>query len=99
MSYIRYIKQTRANTDTAFFSPSAEVVAKIDEYRAAGKIESYNLETISENQLNKEIKIVFNSLDSFDEFMIEELIIASATKRGEYCTENFISYSLEDELV
>ena len=52
MSYIRYIKQTRPNTDTAFFSPTAEVVAKMDEYRSTGKIESYNLETISADQLS-----------------------------------------------
>lgn len=99
MSYVRYIKQTRPNTAVAFFSPSVEVIAKLDEYKASGKIESYTLDTISTNQLNKEIKIVFNSLDSFDEFMTEELIIASATKRGEYCAENFISYSLEDSLI
>ena len=99
MSYIRYIKQTRPNTAVAFFSPSVEVIAKLDEYKASGKIVSYSLNTISADQLNKEIKIVFNSLDSFDEFMTEELIIASATKRGEYCAENFISYSLEDSLI
>ena len=61
MSYIRYIKQTRPNTDTAFFSPTAEVVTKMDEYQSAGKIESYNLETISANQLDKEIKITFDN--------------------------------------
>src|SRR5210317_399880 len=99
MSYIRYIKQTRANTDTAFFSPSAEVVAKMDEYRTAGKIESYNLEIISENQLNKEIKITFDNVNSFDEFMDEDIILDSATARTSYCTTNTISYSLEDELV
>lgn len=99
MSYIRYIKQTRPNTDVAFFSPTAETIAKMDEYQTAGKIESYNLEIISENNLNKEIKITFNNVNSFDEFMDEELIIASATERTTHCTNNSISYSLEDELV
>ena len=97
MSYIRYIKQTRPNTDTVFFSPVAEAVAKMDEYKTAGKIESYNLETISENQLNKEIKITFDNVNSFDEFMTEDLIIASASARTTHCTNNSISYSLEDE--
>jgi len=69
MSYIRYIKQTRPNTDTAFFSPTAEVVAKMDEYQSAGKIESYNLETISADQLSKEIKITFDNVTSFNEFI------------------------------
>jgi len=99
MSYIRYIKQTRPNTAVAFFSPSVEVIAKLDEYKASGKIESYTLDTISTDQLNKEIKIVFNSLDSFDEFMIEKLIIASASERVKYCANNSISYSLEDNLI
>ena len=97
MSYIRYIKQTRPNTDVAFFSPSAETITKMVEYQTAGKIESYNLEIISENNLNKEIKITFDNVNSFDEFMNEELIIASASARTTYCQANNISYSLEDE--
>ena len=96
MSYIRYIKQTRPDTDTAFFSPTAETIAKMDEYKSAGKIESYNLEYISENNLNKEIKITFDNVSSFDEFMTEDLIIASASARTTHCTNNSISYSLED---
>ena len=97
MSYIRYIKQTRPNTDTVFFTPAAEAIAKMDEYKTAGKIESYNLESISENNLNKEIKITFDNVNSFDEFMTEDLIIASASARTTHCTDNSISYSLEDE--
>jgi len=99
MSYIRYIKQTRPNTVVAFFSPSVEVIAKLDEYKASGKIESYTLDTISTDQLNKEIKIVFNNVNSFDEFMTDELIIASASERVEHCANNSISYSLEDDLI
>jgi len=99
MSYIRYVKQTRLDTDTAFFSPSAEAIAKMDEYKASGKIESYNLETISENQLNKEIKITFDNVNSFDEFMDEDIILNSAAARTSHCTANTISYSLEDELI
>lgn len=99
MSYIRYIKQTRPSTAVAFFSPSVEVIAKLDEYKASGKIESYTLDTISTDQLNKEIKIVFNNVNSFDEFMTDELIIASASERVEYCANNSISYSLEDDLI
>jgi len=97
MSYIRYIKQTRPNTSTSFFSPSAEVVAKINEYQSVGKIESYNLETISANQLNKEIKITFNNEINFNEFISEDLIIASKLARTNHCSDNSISYSLEDE--
>tara|TARA_B100000035_G_C20657450_1_gene403764 strand:- start:60 stop:353 length:294 start_codon:yes stop_codon:yes gene_type:complete len=97
MSYIRYIRQTRPNTDTTFFSPTAEVVAKMDEYKSAGKIESYNLETISANQLNKEIKITFNNVTSFNEFMTEDLVLTSASARTNHCTNNSISYSLEEE--
>ncbi len=97
MSYIRYIKQTRPNTDTVFFSPVAEAVAKMDEYKTAGKIESYNLETISENQLNKEIKITFDTVYSFDEFMDEDIILNSAAARTSHCESNSISYSLEEE--
>src|SRR5210317_1437549 len=97
MSYIRYIKQTRPNTDTDFFSPTAEVVAKMDEYQSAGKIESYNLETISADQLNKEIKITFNNVTSFNEFINEDLIIANKLARTNHCSDNSISYSLEGE--
>ena len=97
MSYIRYIRQTRPNTDTTFFSPTAEVVAKMDEYKSAGKIESYNLETISANQLNKEIKITFDNVTSFNEFISEDLIIESKLARVTHCSNNSISYSLEEE--
>jgi hypothetical protein len=97
MSYIRYIKQTRPNTDTAFFSPTDEVVAKMDEYQSAGKIESYNLETISANQLDKEIKITFDNETSFNEFISEDLIIGSKLARTNHCSDNSISYWLEDE--
>lgn len=97
MSYIRYVRQTRLDTDTAFFSPSAEAIAKMDEYKAAGKIESYNLETISENQLNKEIKITFDRVESYDEFNDEDVILDNKGDRTSYCQANYISYSLEDE--
>ena len=97
MSYIRYVRQTRLDTDTAFFSPSAEAIAKMNEYKAAGKIESYNLETISENQLNKEIKITFDRVESYDEFNDEDVILDNKADRTAYCQANYISYSLEDE--
>lgn len=97
MSYIRYIKQNRLNTDILFFSPSADAIAKMDEYVASGKIENYNLDNVSGNELYKEIKIVFNNTTSFDEFINEEIILNSKLARNNHCSTNHISYSLEEE--
>jgi len=47
--------------------------------------------------LDKEIKITFDNETSFNEFISEDLIIGSKLARTNHCSDNSISYSLEDE--
>lgn len=95
MSYTRKIIQQRPNLDVDFYTPSQEVVDVLDQYKADGKIINFDLNIESDNKLGKTMIIEFDNEVSFDEFMTETLIIQSAEKRLEYCTQNLISTSLE----
>jgi len=95
MSYTRKIIQQRPNLDVDLYTPSQEVVDVLDQYKADGKIINFDLNIESDNKLGKTMIIEFDNEVSFDEFMTETLIIQSAEKRLEYCTQNLISTSLE----
>ena len=56
MAYWVLATYTRTNTDTAWFSPSEEVVAKVNEYKDSGKIVHYEIKE-SDNQLNQYIQM------------------------------------------
>lgn len=96
MSYIRKIIQQRLNTGVDFYTPADNVVAKLEEYKASGKIESYSLNILSENTLVKTILITFKDTSSFDEFIGEDVILSSKLARAKHCENNLISTSLEE---
>lgn len=96
MSYTRKIIQQRLNTGVEFYTPADDVVAKLEEYKSSGKIESYSLNILSENTLVKTILITFKDTSSFDDFMTNDIIVQSARSRAQHCENNLISFSLEE---
>ena len=48
MSIETKVKQTRPNSDVDFFTPGDDIVTRLDELKALGSIESYNLNELSE---------------------------------------------------
>ena len=95
MAYWILATYTRANTDTAWFSPSAEVVAKVNEYKDSGKIEHYEIKE-SDDQLNQYIKIGFSNLAESLNFKKEDVVNANETARIAYGESNPVSWNVED---
>jgi len=87
--------QERPNTDIAFFTNSAEGIAKIKEFTDAGRLTK--TESISENGLVKTIEIDYTTLPDYDEFTANDVINNEKANREKYCADNSISFSLTEE--
>tara|TARA_B100000902_G_scaffold389605_1_gene437043 strand:+ start:764 stop:1045 length:282 start_codon:yes stop_codon:yes gene_type:complete len=87
--------QERPNTDTAFFTNSAEGISKIKEYTDAGRLTK--TESVSENGLVKTIEIEYTSIDDYDDFTANEVVNNEKANREKYCADNSISFSLTEE--
>tara|TARA_B100000902_G_C27192359_1_gene854561 strand:+ start:680 stop:976 length:297 start_codon:yes stop_codon:yes gene_type:complete len=97
MSYTIRLVQTRPNTGVEFWTPTAGQVAKIEEWVGLGKIESHNLNTISEDQLSKTMSVTLASEADFRDFETDETLLEGTNSRIAHCTANSISYSLETD--
>tara|TARA_A100000164_G_scaffold150316_1_gene133400 strand:- start:168 stop:479 length:312 start_codon:yes stop_codon:yes gene_type:complete len=95
MAYWILATYTRTNTDTAWFSPSEEVVAKVNEYKDSGKIVHYEIKE-SDNQLNQYIKIGFSDVAESSNFKEDSLIKSLEAARVSYGESNPVSWSVED---
>tara|TARA_B110000977_G_scaffold188786_1_gene257460 strand:+ start:706 stop:987 length:282 start_codon:yes stop_codon:yes gene_type:complete len=87
--------QERPNTGVAFFTNSAESIAKLKEYTDAGKI--VKSESISENQLVKTTELEYTSVDDFNDFIQEEVGLTEKENRETYSLDNDISFTLTEE--
>ena len=87
--------QQRPNTGVAFFTNSAEAIAKLKEYTDAGKI--VKSESISEDQLVKTIELEYTSVDDYNNFIEEDIGLIEKADRESYCADNSISFSLTEE--
>ena len=95
MAYWILATYTRANTDTAWFSPAADTVAKVNEYKDSGKIVHYEVKE-SDNQLNQFIKIGFSDVAESLNFKDEDVIQANDTARLSYSDTNSVNWNIED---
>jgi hypothetical protein len=90
--------QTRPSTSVDFWSSNqSEVITKIEEFKTAGKIISYNFNEISENQLEKTMTVTFNTSDDHAEYLADNTLDANADARETYCDSNNISTVIEQE--
>jgi hypothetical protein len=93
---VRKIIQKRPSLDVEFFTPTDEVISRLNEYAAQGKSEPYK-SYISSDGLEKTIELVFNSLDYFAEMGNETLMLNSSDKRHLYCEKHNICYKIEEK--
>ena len=87
--------QTRPNTGVAFFTNSAESIAKLKEYTDAGKI--VKSESMSEDQLVKTTELVYTAVDDYNDFIQEEVGLTEKNNRETYSSANGISTVLTEE--
>ena len=87
--------QERPNTDVAFFTNTAQAIAKLKEYTDAGKITAS--ESMSENQLVKTTELIYASNTDFIDFGNEQIGVIEKENRESYCDENNISFNLTRE--
>jgi|TARA_B100001094_G_scaffold178295_1_gene172309 hypothetical protein len=95
MAYWVLATYTRTSTETAWFPHSADIVAKVNEYKDSGKIVHYEIKE-SDNQLNQYIKIGFSNIAESLNFKDEPVVESNETARIAYGDSNPISWSVED---
>jgi len=90
MSIETKVKQTRPNSDVDFFTPGDDIVTRLDELKALGSIESYNLNELSENGLEKTMTFIFRDQATLSGFLDEDVSFNSRELRKSYCETNNI---------
>ena len=97
MSFTAKLIQSRPSTSVEFFSPTSELIARMDELKVEGKIISYDLNQISSDNLIKIMQITYDTADSHTTIINESVFINSANSRANHCAVNGISFSVETE--
>ena len=97
MSFTSKLIQARSNTSVAFFHPSDAVVAKLEEFKAQSKINSYKLNEVSEDGLTKTMFIEYNTSDDYLDCILDDTLVESANARSAHCATNNISFSIETD--
>ena len=95
MSYTVRLVQSRPNTGVEFYTPGSTQLDRLEEWKTAGKIISYNLSSLSADQLTKTSTIEFNAEGNYTEFFADSVFDEGAQARIAHNTANSISYSLE----
>jgi|TARA_B110000285_G_scaffold19174_1_gene18619 hypothetical protein len=90
MSIETKVKQTRPDSDVDFFTPGDDIVTRLDELKTSGNIESYNLNELSENGLEKTMTFVFKDQATLSGFLDEDVSFTSRELRKSYCETNNI---------
>jgi len=98
MAHWSLVTYTRPNTDTAWFEPSAEVLALIDTYKnddlVNPTIETYE-KIESADKLKQYYKISFKDEESSELLADNSVYNTNATARDNYCNENGIHCNIE----
>ena len=94
MAYNAKLIQSRPNTTVDFYHPSDEVIAKLEEFKAAGKIISYTLNE-TDGDLNRTDTVVYNTAEDHTSCIADSVLADSAIARSDHCAINSISTSLE----
>ena len=71
-----------------------EVIAKLEEFKAAGKIISYTLNE-TDGDLNRTDTVVYNTAEDHTSCIADSVLADSAIARSDHCAINSISTSLE----
>ena len=90
--------QQRPSTEVDFWATDqADIIARVEEYKTAGKIISYDFTgTISEDLLVKTMSVTFNNDDTYQEYINDDILNANTNKRVKHCEDNSISWSIEE---
>lgn len=94
MAHWSLVTYTRPNSLTNWFTPSDEVLAKIEEFKTANKILTYEKST-SADTLKQYYKIQFSNTDASAEFADLPECVENYTVRQTYCTNNGITINTE----
>jgi|TARA_B100000073_G_C23527779_1_gene490744 hypothetical protein len=95
MSYTVRLVQSRPNTGVNFFVPTSAQRDKVEEWKTAGKILSYTLESVSADQLTITSTVEFGSAANYAEFIDDAVFQEAANNRIDHNNANSISYSIE----
>ena len=90
--------QQRPSTEVDFWSTDqADIIARVEEHKTAGKIISYDFTgTISEDLLVKTMSVTFNNKDAYLDYLNDDVLNVNTNKRVKHCEDNSISWSVEE---
>ena len=98
MAHWSLVTYTRPNTDTAWFEPSAEVLAHIDTYKNDDLVNP-TIETYEKNEsadkLKQYYKISFKDVESSELLGDNSVYTDNITARDSYCVSNNINCIVE----
>jgi hypothetical protein len=94
MSYKTIISYTKPNAEIALHTPAVEFLNLIDTYFDAGKVTQKPV--LVEDGLNSTYTTIFDSEADHLEFIDEVLNIANSDIRETYCSDNSITYVIEE---
>jgi hypothetical protein len=90
MAVTRKLIQERFNKDTAFYTPEDNIINLINEKNG-------NFQQVtSEDELSNTITMTLSD-DDYNFLQDNDLIEADQIKRIKYCSDNTISFSVEEE--
>ena len=95
--------QQRPSAEVDFWSidpadiDQADIIARIEEYKTAGKIISIDFTgTISEDLLVKTMSITLIDDIAYEEYINDDIILVNIDNRIKYCEDNSINCSVEE---
>ena len=94
MAYNAKLIESRPITTVEFYHPSDEIIAKLEEFKTAGKIVSYTLNE-TDGDFNRTDTVVWSSEAEHAAGIADSVLAGSAVARATHCTNNGISTSLE----
>ena len=83
--------QERFNKDTPFYTPESSIINLINENDGDFQ------QVTSENELTNTITITLSQEQESIDLKNNEIIVADQNKRTQYCDDNAISWSIEEE--
>ena len=88
--------QQRPNTEVPFYTPSADSLARINQYVSNGVITAAPTNETSDNGLINTLTMHIVNDNDYDTLANDPVFVAEKQARNTHCASNSISYNVEE---
>jgi hypothetical protein len=88
--------QQRPNTEVPFYTPSADSLARINQYVSNGVITAAPINETSDNGLINTLTMHIVNDNDYDTLANDPVFVAEKQARNTHCANNSISYNVEE---